>query len=295
MFERQPYHKHFALTSTESILMLGCLSLVLFLSPAYAQIVNPSSGNTIAKYCSDGVCHTPGGMIQTITQNVTQETSFNAPHPNLIGIQLSGTCLTYAKANMNSSCYSYKDLITLDNTDKFIAGKFIDIPYFHRATPLVKNFWAFTNSSLVMVDPNNSFTLNAKMIIVNIKNFTWIDKTENGTSGGQSVKYHIDRRMSGCDEAQVSSNYTLIRDTILYMESNCTVTNFNDTKVIKQKDIPFSYKNPFSTLLYSSYIKLITHGHTSSVSNHTAGGLGPSNCITNKCTYTDPYAKVGYK
>lgn len=294
MFERHPQipQHSFALTST--VLMLGCLSLFIFNS-AYAQVANPSTGDTIATYCSSGTCHTPGGTTQAVAPPTHNPLSFPAIHPNLIGIQLSSTCLTYLKNNLNSTCLTYKDMLSLDNTNKHLAGDFTNIPYFHRLPPVVKNFFAFTNSPMVMVDPNNEFAIQAKMIIVNPQNFTWIDKSEDGLNGGQIARHHIDRRMIGCEEAQVSSNYTLIRDTIIYMESGCTVTSFNDTKLITQKEIPFSYNNQYSTLHYESYLEKIFHNHKFFNSYKPTGGLGPMNCINHKCTYTDPNVKVGYK
>lgn len=296
LFERQPlgYHKRpYALTS-ESLALLGCLSLLLFLGSANAQVTNPSTGDTIARYCSNGVCNTGGTPVinHTATNHVL---TFPKIKPNLIGIQLSSTCFTYAKNNMKSSCFNYKDLLQFDNTNQYLAGKFTDKPYFHRLPSPVKNFWAFLDQNAVMVDPSREFTINAKMIIVNPQNFTWIDPSEDGLKGGQLARYHENRLMNGCDEAQVSSNYTLIRDTIIYMSSNCTVTSFNNTKTITQKEIPFTYNNPYSSLHLSSYLGTIFNHHSYFTGNHTASGLGPSNCITHKCTYTDPYAKQGYK
>ena len=299
MFERQPQiPKHMlALTSTESYLMLGCLSFILFFGSAYAQVANPSTGDTIAQYCSSGTCHTatvPQINRTSINNNVL---TFPAIKSNLIGIQLSSTCFTYAKNNMSSTCFNYKDLIKFDNTDKYLAGKFTDKPYFHRLPSPVKNFWAFLDRGVVMVDPNNDFTINAKMIIINPKNFTYIDPSEDQVNGTQNGKYHVGRLMNGCSEAQVASNYTLIKDTIIYMESGCTMTSYNNTKTIPLKQTPFIYINPYSSLRLDSYLKSIFHGHQffSSVNRTMAGGLGPSNCLTHHCTFTDPYAKQGYK
>lgn len=319
MIERQPYHKLTALTSTASLILLGCLSLILFSSPAFAQIANPSSGDTIAKYCSSGVCHTdssgssasnhstpfnftsttPVGQLKLsqscIGNNcnkITQVTKLGK-----IGIQLSQACEIEFKNKLKTTCLPYHDMRRFDNTNQFFAGVWVDLPYEHRLSPKIKNHEIFNpNPWTVMVDPNSDFTINAKMITVVDKSFTWINPADN-SSGGIIAKTHVDRWVSpDCTQATVAPDLLLINDTINYMESGCTTTHYNDVKMLNQTIIPWNFNNPYSTLKLDSYLQSIFHKHSyfSSQNRTNAGGLGPPDCIRHTCTFTDPFKKVGW-
>ena len=50
--------------------------------------------------------------------------------------------------------------------------------------------------------------------------------------------YH-DRYVKDCHTARVSSNMTLIEDTINYLKSGCSTTNFNEKEIIVK---PYSKK-----------------------------------------------------
>ena len=304
MFERQPFHKP---VPSIAISLLGCLSLIILIPSSYAQVTNPSTGDTIAQYCSNGICHTPGGPTTIITRNsssvqaapqatpigtvklsqpcignycntVTQVTQLGK-----IGIQLTNVCLTDLKNHLNSTCFNYNDLKVFDNTNPLWAGRWVEQPYEHRLNPKIKNHENFNpNPWVVMVDPNADYTLNAKMIYVADKSFTWIDPND-ASNKGLAMKTHVDRYVSpNCMEATVAPNLVIIDDTIKYLESGCTITNYNDTKIINQKEIAFSYDNPYSTLHYQAQLKQVK----------ATGGLGL--CLQNQCNIKDPYKKVGY-
>ena len=315
MTERHPPHKRHVIPITISI--IGCLS-ILVTSQAYAQVTNPSTGDTIAQYCSNGICHTPGTnqvinrtslSIQPIQNNdtigslkLTQSCIDNKCNHitsiqqlGKIGIQLSQVCLRDAIFNLTTTCLNYSDLKPLDNTIPFFAGQWVDKPYEHRLPPKIRNHENFNpNPWAIMVDPNADFTKISKMIIVDT-HFTWTNQNDS-SDRGLSMKSYQDRYVSSdCNEARVGPSLQLIQDTITYLESGCTTTNMNTTKIISQKDIPFSYDNSYSTLHLDTYFKSILHGHTITTnSTRTTGGLGPQNCITHICNFTDPYKKVGY-
>ena len=313
MKERQPPHKRHVIPIT-ALIILGCLSI----SSSYAQVSNPSTGDTIAQYCSNGICHTPGTtkiinrtsiqihpvqtndtigsvkLTQSCVGNVCSNVVSSIQQLGTIGIQLSQVCLREAMNNLTTGCLNYKDLKPLDNTIPFFAGQWIEKPYEHRLLPKVKNHEVFNpNPWAIMVDPNPDFTTTAKMIIVDT-HFTWTNQNDSSDRGLQMKSYE-DRYVSdNCDEARVGPNLALIQDTITYLESGCTSTNMNVTKIISQKEIPFSYENPYSTLHLQSYLQSFLHGHNYFTGNQTSAGLGPGDCIHKQCSYSDPYKKAGY-
>ena len=313
MNERHPPHKRHAVSITISI--IGCLSILL-IPQVSAQVTNPSTGDTIATYCSSGICHTPGGSTVAIKPNLTSTRPLASPIGSVklsqscignnctnitsvqqlgkIGIQLSQVCLADLKNHLNSTCLNYNDLKPVDNTNPLWAGLWVEQPYEHRLQPKIKNHENFNpNPWVIMVDPNADFTLSAKMIIVDT-HFTWTNQNDS-SNRGLSMKSYQDRYVSDdCQEARVGPSLALVEDTITYLESGCTTTNMNTTKMISQAEIPFSYNNAYSTLHLQSYLEQILHGHSSSNTNKTAGGLGPQDCIRHTCSFTDPYKKVGW-
>ena len=317
MKERQPTHKLHVIPITISL--IGCLSIILII-PAYAQVTNPSTGDTIAQYCSSGICHTPGGPTTIITRNSSSQQVPPQASPigivklsqpcignycsklnettqlGKISVKLSQVCETLLKNNMSNSCINYKILRVVDNTNPLYAGQWVEQPWYHRLAPKIKNHEIFNNNPwAVMVDPNSDFAVNSKLITVEDGSFPWINQ-DDSSIGGLVIKTHVDRRVtSDCNEALVAPNLNLIKDTISYLESGCTTTTYNDTKLTYQKEIPFSYDNQYSTLHLQYYLKLIMNGHSSGITNHTSGGLGPSLCINGKtCNFTDPYKKAGW-
>ena len=290
MNERQPPHKRHVIPITISL--MGCLSILL-ISPVYAQVTNPTNENTISKYCSSGTCST--GPIINFNYSAIQSSN-SLKFPNLIGIQLSQACITMLKNHINSTCLTYNDLKQFDNTNPVWSGQWVDSPYYHRLNPKVKNQFSFNlnnQPNTVMVDPDSSFMAYAKMITVENGNFTWINPNDQSI-GGLTTLTHVDRYLLGCDNAIVAPNLSLIQDTIKYLESSCTTTSFNDTKLNTHTEIPFSYNNPYSTLHLSNYLSSFLHGHSYFNATETTAGLGPSDCIHKQCSYTDPYKKVGY-
>lgn len=297
MTERQAlnYHKLVPITL---IALLACLSI----STSYGQVSNPSTGDTIKAYCSTGICSTgpvkiinhtkviapiatPIGSV-TLSQYCIGNsciTPTTVTQQGKIGIQLTQACLAQLKATGNSSCGVYNPLKQFDNTNPLWSGLWVEQPYEHRLNPKVKNHENFNpNPWVVMVDPNADYTTGAKMIYVSGGNLTWTDQNDSSISGF-AMKVHVGRYVSpDCMQATVESNLSIIDDTIKYLESGCSVTNFNDTKIINQKEIPFSYNNPYSTLHYQTQVTKIK----------ATGGLG--DCIRHQCSYTDPYKKSGW-
>lgn len=220
----------------------------------------------------------------------TNQTSYPMVKYQLIGIQLSPTCLTLIKNHMPTNCPTYDKLKPLDNTNPLWEGKWINDTYFHRELPRVKNHWVQNpNNIIVMVDPDPNFSLLAKMIIIQPDNFTYINPDETIGNNHTRNEYH-NRYVTACSEATVAPNLFLIEDTLHYLENGCKLTAYKDKTTVTIKATPWDYNNPFSSLHLQSYLSEMMHGHTFFIGNHTQGGLGPSNCIMHQCNYKDPFS-----
>ena len=268
-----------------------CSTIVLVFTLAiHFTLPNTYADNsTQTLYCNNGVCSTGG------TQKPLTNSSQGLYSPGLytggvsiqnaqrIGIQLSQTCLKMAEYNITSNCLSYKTLKNLDTTNPFYSGQWVATPYYHRLAPKVIDAYKFnTNNFVVMVDPDALFTTKARMIIVTNNNFTYVNPDET-SKGGLVTISHINRFVAACELATVAPIPSLVNDTLKYMESGCTKTNYNDAVITYHKDIPFDYNNPYSSLHYDM-AKLKANMHQT------------PNCITKKCdTPKDPYKKTAWK
>lgn len=269
-------------------LLITILTILVTLS--LLGVNNSFAASTISQYCQDGKCSTisPG----TITSKTTDGIHIN--NSNLIGLQVEPVCTTMWKHNITSGCLSYKILKVFDTTNPRVAGMWVDTPYYHRLPPKMTNMYNFFNTPLsIMVDPDPLFASRAKMITVKSHNFTWTNPDDISKGGLQTI-IHVNRYVSNCQDAEVAPNLFIINDTINYLKSGCKTTLYNDTQITYHKAIAFDYNNPFSTLLQTKFLNTLLHNHSSN-SNHTSGGFGPGNCQTGQCSFTDPYAKVGYR
>lgn len=229
-----------------------------------------ADNNTISLYCSTGTCITPA--VPSITNHTVLYTSTIKK----IGIQLSQSCINLERNNIKSNCLTYDKLIRFDNTNPLLAGKWINDTWYHRANPKVHNAYQFANtgSFIVMVDPNNGFTIGAKMIIIQPDNFTYINPNESVGQNHTRFEYN-NRSVSGCLEALVSPNVSLINDTIKYLENGCTSTGYNGVVAKPVMDIVFDLK--------STMIKSLAWIHQF---KNTTKFI--QDCIHHKCTYKDP-------
>lgn len=202
-----------------------------------------------------------------------------------IAIILSQQCLTALKNHAETSCPDYSILFNWDNTDHFYYGHLInDSGFFHRSKILVPNYYNIVkpNQTIIGVDPGNKFIQSSKIITIVPDGFTYINAAESVGANHTRNEYH-DRYVEGCKLATISYSSFLLNDTISYLKSNCTKTNFVDHVQKQTGNQAFTFNNPYSTLHQQNLIHQIK----------STGGM--KNCITQQCNYTDPYAKVGYK
>ena len=274
--------------------------MVLFVGvhSSYGQVADKTIGGIIVPkftstqnaYCNNGVCAT--SPIPT-NPNYTHSTS---KYPILL-IKLSNTCEILDKHNM-TGCPSVKSLIPYDTSNRLVSGNFIsNNGIYTRESPKIKNNWLayqYSNHKIVCVECYFDFTATAKsqQIIINPNTFSYVNKTE---SESKNVIYnYYGRYMQGCDTATIGNIPGLLDDTISFMLNGCVKTNFNNTQINPRPVHQVNYYSPFSTLNHDSYLKTIFSGHTYDFGNKTMGGRGPSDCITHKCNFIDPYKKLGY-
>jgi hypothetical protein len=194
-----------------------------------------------------------------------------------IGIALSKTCETMIKNNFNSTCPSYKQLITLDSSED-VSGKFTtdDDGFFHRGeeqTPNSYKYYWNDEQIRIFVDPPGNMASRIKMIYIQpnfdtylitgdmtVKNeFEIIQGNKTLTFGNQTkliefdvrnqtsyfgtVLYH-DRYIDKCKDATINADnwQYLLPDTIHLMRNDCDrgFTGFEEREVITPNSTDYS-------------------------------------------------------
>ena len=160
-----------------------------------------------------------------------------------IGIVNSQICITMNQAGINSTCPTYKEMITLDSSITDISGKFTtdDNGYFHRekpTNPLLYRFYDTDSQLRLFVDPSIDESVRMKIIEIAPNFDTYYDRanmleyaTVNYTDSigdftkieQHQVVYHdrfVDKR---CQHAIINANVweILLPDTIHFMRNNC--------------------------------------------------------------------------
>jgi hypothetical protein len=190
-------------------------------------------------------------LIVPLILGNSNETTFgnytNGIHLNkssLIGIQISKACISIEMNDIKSNCLTYDKIKQFDTTNTNYAGKWINDTWYHRGTPHTKQTWAFINSNVtVMVDPDSDFTTQAKMIIIQGNNFTYIDPNQV-VSNHIRNEYHNRFVYSDCSSAMIAPNVWLLNDTIQYLKSGCKTTSYHE---ITNSTTP-SYKAHYDTM-----------------------------------------------
>lgn len=226
----------------------------------------------------------------------SQATNQSTTRYPILGIEFSESCSKILQYNINSSCPQLSQLTKYDTSNQKVSGQFI---LYHgkiiRTNPEFKNHWLYYTNETVCVycDLDLAQPDLFKTIFIEPSSFTFINKADNSTNY-KYISYSERYVSEDCSTATIAYSDKLLNDTISYMLSNCTKTNIQTNQTNTLKEIPFSYDNPFSSLLLKNYLNEIMHGHNYFEGNHTQGGLGPENCITHKCNFTDIYKKPGW-
>ena len=209
---------------------------------------SPGNGNTtLAQYCINGTCSTPNYNLAnfTIVGNFTKG--------DYVGIVLSQACINMESNNITSDCITYDRLKNLENVNPLLKGVWVNNPYPHKIYPTFKGVWNYYDGPpVILVDPPSDFMKRARILTVQSNSFTW--QSPNDINNNTQLVQHLNRFVqSDCNEGIVSSDYRLIRDTVLYMMSGCTKSNYNDVKIIHRAEIPFD--------LDTMNVKTLTYMH----------------------------------
>lgn len=159
---------------------------------------------------------------------------FAHAQPVFISIERSDTC------KKSATCLGMKDLIPLDTTDKKLAGRFVEKGGdYIRTKPVYKNyfeFYRFSNlTSVVCVECDQGFITHAKNILIESNaNLKYVLQRDHIISNNTFYEYS-GRIMDNCGAATISSNMTILRDTIQYMASDCKgkTNHAEQTKTVK--------------------------------------------------------------
>ena len=283
--------KTYTILSSLAIVLIWCSC-----SQAFAQDAGPSvpnSPNTISQYCSNGTCSTGG--TPSIPLNYSKATD----RIHVLLVSLSQTCEILNRNNM-SGCPSIESLLHYDTSNQMVSGKFVNHDgIYTRTMPQMKNNWlaySYSTKDVICVECyfDVTATNKAREIIIQPSSFTYVNKTE---TENKNLWYNYGNRfMQGCDVATIANIPGLLDDTLNYMLHSCN-SNYTSVSTITNHTRtlhPFHYDNPYSTLHQITYLKNILHGHSSSNTNMTSGGVGPMNCITHQCNFIDPYKKQGW-
>lgn len=243
---------------------------------------------------------TPGVNASSISLGSIITGSVYTTSPTLITIDLSNQCLALVKHNQTSECPTYKKILPYDNSNQMLSGKFVTTDnFFHRQLTNTINHWGLyaPGTWIVMIDPDYNAIIHSKEISL-VPSLTYIIKDQTVGSNHTRNEYHDRYVDPGCTSAEIVYSDFLLNDTIHYLESGCTITKYNETKIISTPNkTPIDYKNPFSSLRLQNQLKIIFNGKSQLYNENipTGGGLGPGNCInTSHCTFTTSSKKPGY-
>lgn len=193
--------------------------------------------------------------------------------PNFISIEPSKTC----KLSKTPNCPTIKALLKYDTTNPIWSGAFVEKNgTYQRVQPMAKNHYLFYPPAkypfIICVDCTKNVLQNSRTIFIEASNFVFVNNNEiikNFTR--TEVHYRI---MDGCNQATIIWNQALLADTIEYMKSNCTTTNFTTTQsfYMTPHDIDPTTTKQFK---YQQWLKNI------------AKPQAKQNCVTNKCVTKD--------
>lgn len=157
-----------------------------------------------------------------------------ASQVKLLGIQLSKSC------EMIPDCLSYNDLLFLDSSDQRISGKLITENGTTKrgSSPYLNSWRTYDNdeTTRIFIDPPKGMADKIKMINIHY-NFGIYFKPGDFTINNQTRTWSEGRYIDNCSIAYINSDLKLLQDTISYMQSGCTVTEYQEER---QEIIPLS-------------------------------------------------------
>lgn len=239
-------------------------------------------------------------FILVVHLSNSYETTATAKY-KILAVEYSEGCQRMIENHMNNTCGNASQIIKSDTSNQKISGYFYSKDgIIQRTNPQVKNhfmFYDYSNKTIVCVFCSLAGISGPDMIqtiFIDPSSFTYINKTETINNTNSFTTFSNRYVSPDCIDSTIEYSDMMLNDTISYMLSNCTKTFIHTNQTQTIKPIQFNFNNPFSSLHLKSYLEEIMKGHNFFNGNHTQGGLGPSNCITHKCKFLDPYKKPGW-
>ena len=167
-----------------------------------------------------------------------------------VGIALDRTCLALIKAEMKTNCPTYEDILLVypDTSNKRISGDFIfKDGMLQRENPKYPNHLnAYTyENPMTWIDPPSDTRDRIKLITIATKlPFYKVDGSKQKKNN--TLVFGADRYVdSRCHSAIISAEkwILLLGDTIWYLQSGCTKTNFDSIVKIYQKPMDHDPKS----------------------------------------------------
>jgi len=169
-------------------------------------------------------------------------------HYNIEVVDVSEACQKQIQYKIKTDCPTTKDLKIFDTSNQRISGKFIDVNgTITRSKPQVINhymWYEFSKRPAVCVDCSYPGGLpdTIKHIIIDEKLPSWAERYN--VKSNIAVLHSYRYVSEDCTLAVVPSNFTIIADTIYYVNHNCDprFTDINNTISLSKNDqIPLDF------------------------------------------------------
>ena len=194
-----------------------------------------------------------------------------------INVNLSKTCQTLIKHELQTKCPTYREMIPLfDNTLPVISGAFVEIGYDVKRLPSpLREHWKYyeqmTMTKVVSVDADTALFDRGVNIIIEANDFTVIeragatDKTDsyNSATLEQTTwnNIHVNKK---CDKVSVGPDLKVIEAAILHVLNKCT-TDLSEFKIVVQNEPTEIVKEESAQWRYLKWIAdLVASLHDSS-------------------------------
>jgi hypothetical protein len=189
-----------------------------------------------------------------------------------INVNLSKTCQTLIKYNLQTNCPTYREMVPLfDNTLSKISGEFVEVGYDIKRLPSpFKEHWKYyeqlTQTKVVSIDADTDLFDRGINITIQAKEFTVLEETGKANKSPsfnsatlEQVTWHNVFVDSKCEYASVGPDLQAIEDVILHVLNKCktdlsehkTITQHEPTIIPKEESAHWKYLQWISNLVKS--------------------------------------------
>lgn len=151
----------------------------------------------------------------------------------MIAVILDKICLNFIKNNItNNKCPPYNILEKWDTTNQKYSGKFVTTKgFYHRDKPQQNNHWINYKDEVVCVDCSRQ-ALSGSRVIQLVTKLDYIKREDNTIYNATRFVYHQRGVDDFCSSASIVYTPFLLQDTIDYLKSGCSKTEFVEKQTI---------------------------------------------------------------